>query len=72
MDIYWGGQALFKIKGKAVTVVIDPFGPEIGLKLPKDLSADAVLITHSHPDHNNSAAVEGNPLVFSGPGEYEV
>lgn len=72
MDIYWGGQALFKIKGKAVSVVIDPFGPEIGLKLPKDFSGDAVLITHSHSDHNNSAAVEGNPLVFSGPGEYEV
>lgn len=72
MDIYWGGQALFKIKGKTVTVVIDPFDPEIGLKLPKDLSADAVLVTHSHHDHNNAAAVSGNPLVFDGPGEYEV
>ncbi|QQG43222.1 MAG: MBL fold metallo-hydrolase [Candidatus Daviesbacteria bacterium] len=72
MDIYWGGQALFKIKGKTATIVIDPFDPEIGLKLPKDLSADAVLVTHSHHDHNNSAAVLGNPLVFDGPGEYEV
>lgn len=73
MDIYWGGQALFKLKGKTSTVVIDPFDPEfIGLKLPKDLEADSVLITHDHGDHNNVSAVSGNPIVIQGPGEYEV
>lgn len=72
MDIYWGGQSLFKLKGKTSTVVIDPFSLETGLKLPKDLEADSCLITHAHPDHNNSSAVAGNPLVITGPGEYEV
>lgn len=78
MDIYWLGQACFKLKGKNATVLIDPYDPEFtGLKLPKELSADTVLVTHTHKDHNNSeAATEtpsgGTPMVFSEPGEYEV
>lgn len=72
MDISWYGQACFKIKGKTTNVVIDPFKPGfVGLKLPK-LSADIVLVTHNHQDHNNASVVDGNPVVISGPGEYEV
>lgn len=77
MDIYWGGQALFRLKGKNATVVIDPFNPEfIGLKLPKDLTADVVLSSHDHKDHNNTGAVISTTgeksIVFKDPGEYEV
>lgn len=81
MDIYWYGQACFKLKGKEGSVIIDPFDPVIGLKLPastakrgepKDLESNMVLVTHGHKDHNNSSAVAGNPMVFSEPGEYEV
>jgi L-ascorbate metabolism protein UlaG (beta-lactamase superfamily) len=73
MDIYWGGQALFRLKGKSAAAVIDPFDPAIvGLKLPKDLEADVVLKTHDHPDHNFLSAVSGNPLQITGPGEYEI
>ncbi|MBU1032184.1 MBL fold metallo-hydrolase [Patescibacteria group bacterium] len=75
MDIYWYGQACFKLKGKKAAIVIDPYDPDFtGLKLPK-LSADTVLVTHSHNDHNNAKAVEslqGKPMVFDRPGEYEV
>ena len=76
MDIYWGGQALFKLKGKNASVIIDPYDPNFtGLKLPKDLTADVVLSTHDHGDHNNVGAVNspiGKPMVFKDPGEYEV
>lgn len=72
MDIYFLGQACFKIKGKNAILIIDPFDPFFtGLKLPKDLSADLVLITHQHQDHNFTSAVAGSPLIISGPGEYE-
>lgn len=72
MDINWYGQSMFKIKGKSASLVIDPFDPEFtGLKLPKGLDAQVVLVTHPHEDHNNIAAIEGDPLVISGPGEYE-
>jgi L-ascorbate metabolism protein UlaG (beta-lactamase superfamily) len=43
----------------------------LGLKVPS-LSADVLLITHSHSDHNNKKAVKGNPFLIEGPGEYEV
>ncbi len=75
MDIYWYGQALFKLKGKTATVVIDPYDPQmLGLKLPKpqELEADTLLITHAHGDHCFKAAVPGTPLVIEGPGEYEI
>ncbi len=77
MDIYWGGQALIRLKGKNASVVLDPFESDFtGLKLPKDLSADVVLISHNHNDHNNAKAVlspsGGKSMVFSDPGEYEV
>jgi len=77
MDIYWGGQALFRLKGKYATVIIDPYDQDFtGLKLPKDLAGDVVLSTHPHEDHNNVAAVKtpsgGKSMVFNSPGEYEV
>lgn len=71
MDISWYGQSFFKLKGKTATVMIDPFSPKIGLKLPKDMQADIVLKTHDHHDHNNVSVVSGATL-FDGPGEYEV
>lgn len=77
MDIYWGGQALFKLKGKKASVVIDPYKEEFtGLKLPKDLSADVALSTHNHDDHNNTEGIKTptgeKAMVFKDPGEYEV
>lgn len=73
MDIYWHGQACFRIKGKTANVLIDPFDPKItNLKGPKDFSADVVLRTHDHPDHNYFAELTGEPVLVEGPGEYEV
>lgn len=73
MDIYWHGQAFFKLKGKTATVITDPFDPDfVGLKLPKDMDSDLVSVSHDHGDHNNAKAVTGEPIMLQGPGEYEV
>ncbi len=77
MDIYWYGQACFKLKGKTASVIIDPYNPEFtGLKLPKELQGDVVLVSHEHQDHNNWEAVTSSsgkkPMKFNDPGEYEV
>ena len=72
MEIWHIGHSCFKIKGKNAAIVIDPYNPEIlGKKFPAT-EADVVLITHDHQDHNNASSIKENPIVFRGPGEYEV
>lgn len=75
IDIWFYGQACFKVKGKDVSLIFDPYDPEFtGLTLPK-LEADIVCISHDHRDHNFATAVrpikEVTPFIISGPGEYE-
>lgn len=73
MDIYFYGQACFKLKGKTAAVFIDPYKEEFtGLKLPRDLSANLAISTHDHDDHNNLDAITDAVLKITGPGEYEV
>lgn len=72
MNIRYLGHSSFLIKSKEASVVIDPFKPDsVGFPFPK-ISADIVLVSHDHDDHNNVAAVGGDPFVINGPGEYEV
>ena len=77
VDIWFLGQACFRIKGKDASVVFDPYSEEFtGLPHLK-LESDIVCITHNHKDHNNLGAVrnpkeEKKPFVIFGPGEYEI
>jgi len=71
MYITWLGQACFKIQGKEINLITDPYEPKVGLKLPR-LNGDIVTISHDHYDHNNIKAISGNPFVVNGPGEYEI
>ncbi len=71
------GHSCFRLKGKKASLVIDPYKKEsVGFELPK-LSADIVLSSHNHDDHNNVEAVKGTsrrekPFIIRDPGEYEV
>lgn len=71
MNITWLGQACFKIQGKEVTIITDPYDSKIGLKLPR-LNAEILTISHNHYDHNNIKAVSGQPFLIDTPGEYEI
>lgn len=70
MDIKFHGHACFSIKNKDITIVTSPYNDSIGLKLPK-LTASVVIVGHNNEAHNNIKGVEGNPMVFNWPGEYE-
>lgn len=64
--VRWWGQAMVSIETYwGLQVVIDPFPPNIGYDDPQ-LSADVVLITHEHPDHNHEQLVRGKPVVVHG------
>ncbi|MEK9177602.1 MAG: MBL fold metallo-hydrolase, partial [Patescibacteria group bacterium] len=74
--ISYAGQSCFQIsvsnsRDHEANIVIDPFDEETGLKVP-NFSADILLVTHDHHDHNNIKAVKGAPFLIEGPGEYEV
>ncbi len=78
MQIIWKGQSCFQIitsqgKDSQVSLIIDPFGQDCGLKVP-NLSGDILLVTRNHPSHNNIKALlqQGQPFLIDGPGEYEI
>jgi L-ascorbate metabolism protein UlaG (beta-lactamase superfamily) len=76
MYITWLGHSCFKLQDKTgsdgITLVTDPFFDEAtGLKMPH-FEADIVTVSHGHKDHNNIAALRGNPFIIDGAGEYEV
>lgn len=72
MEITYIGHSCFKIVGKDATLVIDPYNPkDTGYTLPK-LSADMLLITHQHEDHNYAKGVSDTRFVIETPGEYEI
>ncbi|MHB1537789.1 MAG: MBL fold metallo-hydrolase [Solirubrobacteraceae bacterium] len=73
MKITWYGQSAFRLQGAEKTVFIDPFGDMSaaaahGMKFdypPIDgVSADLLLVTHEHMDHNGVEAIGGDPTVI--------
>jgi L-ascorbate metabolism protein UlaG (beta-lactamase superfamily) len=72
MRIRWHGQSAFLIEGET-TVFIDPFG-EMGDRMSsrgivfdyppiEGVTADLLLVTHEHLDHNGVEAVGGDPVI---------
>ena len=71
MEISWLGHSCFHLRGKNVTLITDPFSPQLGHSLGK-ISAPIVTISHNHPGHNYAIGVDGGPRIVRGPGEYEI
>ena len=73
MDITWYGHSCFRITERGrIAVVTDPYaGDQIGMPNLR-LKGDVVTVSHNAPGHNFVEAVKGEPIVFTGPGEYEI
>ena len=73
MRIQWYGQSAFLLAGEQ-TVFIDPFdrpgealaarGLEFNYAPIEDVTADLLLITHEHMDHNAAEAIGGDPATI--------
>jgi L-ascorbate metabolism protein UlaG (beta-lactamase superfamily) len=73
MRVRWFGQSAFLLSGEQ-SVLVDPFGDMSALAVARGLefdyppidgvSADLVLITHEHNDHNRVDAAAGSPAVI--------
>jgi L-ascorbate metabolism protein UlaG (beta-lactamase superfamily) len=53
MNIRWLGHAAFSLEADGTTVLIDPFlsGNPKAAANADEVDADAILLTHGHPDH---------------------
>lgn len=72
MKITWLGHSAFKLEeSTGTTVVTDPYHSYVGYKMPR-VHADIVTMSHGHNDHNNSAAVLGEPEILSAAGAYDI
>ena len=73
MQIKFLGHSSFLIVDENGTrIITDPYhtGPEFMLA-DIDESADIVMVSHQHPDHNNVGAIKGNPSVVDSPGAFK-
>ncbi len=71
MKIRYLGHSCFRLTESTDTsIVTDPYA-NIGFDMPH-VSADVVTVSHAHYDHNNIAAVEGNPTVIGKEGNYDL
>jgi L-ascorbate metabolism protein UlaG (beta-lactamase superfamily) len=73
MQVEWYGQSAFRLAAGDATVFIDPFGdmsPLAGRGMQFDyptiegVTADLLLVTHEHVDHNGVEAIGGSPHVL--------
>jgi len=68
MKIKWLGHASFMITSEAgIKIITDPYELRETLTYGEiKESADIVTVSHEHTDHNNVAAVRGNPEIVRG------
>jgi len=74
VKIRYLGHATFVItSNKGIKIVTDPYAPKPDLLSYGEIneSADIVTVSHEHFDHNNVAAVGGNPEVVKQAGRSE-
>jgi L-ascorbate metabolism protein UlaG (beta-lactamase superfamily) len=74
MQIQWFGQSAFRFAAGDTTVFIDPLGDVatlagrggLNVEYPpiEGVSADLLLVTHEHADHNGVERIDGEPVVL--------
>mgnify|MGYP001237969358 CR=1 FL=1 len=71
MEITWLGHSCFRLRLDELSVITDPFPDSIGIQMG-NVSAIAVTVSNTHPNHSYWSGVEGTDKVLDGPGEYEL
>jgi L-ascorbate metabolism protein UlaG (beta-lactamase superfamily) len=70
-EIKWFGHACFSVRGRDVTVLMDPVPRESGYDIGSP-EADIVTVSHQHPGHSATDLVKPGFRLVNGPGEYEI
>ena len=67
----WFGHSMWKISNDNVSIITDPF-TDIGYKMPTAETADIILCSHDHFDHNNFELIGGNPEIIKIEGKFNI
>ena len=66
MKIKWYGHACFRLEGGGVSIITDPYTPEIAGLDPVEVPADLVIMSSATDRfHSNAAMVPGNPMILN-------
>lgn len=72
VDVRWYGQTCFRLEGRnSISIVTDPYPPDVGLTLPR-LRADIVTVSHHSGGCDYLNPIRGPFKLLDGPGEYEI
>lgn len=66
MKIKWYGHACFRIEGDGISIVTDPYTPEVAGLDPVDEPADVVVMSSATDQfHSNASMIPGDPKVLN-------
>ena len=71
INVKWFGHSMWKVWNDQISIITDPF-TDIGYKLPVNETADIVLSSHDHFDHNNLSLIKGCPKIIRSEGKYQI
>lgn len=72
VELSWLGHSCFRLRGRDVTIVTDPYAGDDWQYPTLSLTANLVTVSNQHPHHSAVAGIGGKPRVIRGPGEYEL
>jgi len=74
MKVKWLGHASFLITSEeGLKIITDPYSVGGGINYGRiEESADIVLVSHKHGDHDNVATVKGKPAIVNAPGKRNI
>ena len=75
MNMFWHGYSCVRIETETrigpVSLITDPFDGETGVRFPKNLTPDIVVLSHQDKKRF-PMEFENEPFLINDPGEYEV
>lgn len=76
MQLFWHGLSSIRIEAKTgeteCTLLTDPYPNESGLRFPRTLEPDILVLSHQDRSRFNLEGIPNTPFIVSDPGEYEV
>ncbi|MDA0814986.1 MAG: MBL fold metallo-hydrolase [Chloroflexi bacterium] len=74
MDLTWLGGVATRMRTRSAAVVMDPYDKSAGGTMGRP-DAHIITVSHDDPQRNGVTQVvptEGDPMILTGPGEYEI